>query len=74
MSRKGSFLACALLMAFASAADTVPNRWEELKREWAIDHLNFAKELLKHGCAGFADTQAGLAGQLVGPEDPGGLA
>jgi hypothetical protein len=56
------------------AADTAPDRWEGLKAAWALDHLAFAEKLLKRSCPGFADAQAGLAGQLIGPEDPGVLA
>ena len=45
--------------------------WPALKASWAAEHLKLADEMLKAGCIGFADAQAGLAGQLAGAEDPG---
>jgi hypothetical protein len=39
-----------------------------VKEAWARDHLDLAGQMLKKGCPGFADAQAGLAEQLLGPE------
>lgn len=45
--------------------------WEAMKVAWAREHLELAGWCLSQGEFGFADTQAGMARQLVGEGDAG---
>ncbi len=60
-----------LLSSLGLHAEEVADPWPALKASWAKNHLKLAGEMLKADCIGFADTQAGMATQLVGAEDAG---
>lgn len=63
-SRAGLTALALLASGISRAEDPAPDVWPAMKREWARDHLDLARDMLKRGCPGFADTQAGLAGRL----------
>ena len=70
-SLSAGLVAIICLLAPGSLRAEGEDPWSVLKASWAAEHLKLAEEMLKTGCIGFADTQAGLAEQLVGTEDPG---
>lgn len=63
-------LAFVLVAASARGEEDPAAAWAGLKKAWAADHLKLADEQLKAQCPGFADTQAGLAAQLLGADAP----
>ncbi|NUN50351.1 MAG: hypothetical protein HUU15_16180 [Candidatus Brocadiae bacterium] len=61
----------ALLLASRLLPAQDAGAWTSTRTAWAREHLKLADEQLAAGNLGFADTQAGIAEQLVGAENAG---